>query len=129
MELERLCAEHCEVRKDVQASLEKIANLLGEGASAASDASTHERETIKKRTSNFDHRASAPYQFFAQQKWNTLTLPEQVAIGEVIAHEAQVTMDREAKRRKAVMFKWMADNWDRLYPWALRIEIKTTPSG
>jgi hypothetical protein len=123
--LEFLCATDQQATEHIQGGLQKIATLLGKGASAASEALTHEREAIRMRTDHFDHQMSEPYRFFSERKWNELTFREQVAIGEVMAVETAVPMDREAKRRKPVMFKWMADNWEALRPLALLMEVIT----
>jgi hypothetical protein len=121
--IQELCAGNPEVGERVRAWLQRVAETLEQGPSRASVALHQERQSINGRIHNFAFSSSAPYRFFEQRGWTQLTFPELVAVGEVIGHETHITMDREAKRRKPVLFKWLDDNWSRMKEYAEKMEL------
>jgi hypothetical protein len=76
---------------------------------------------------DFHMESSRAFLFFREKKWTELPMPHLVSIAELFAKEANIAIDREAKRRKGVLFKWLEDNWAAVLPLAedLRLEFET----
>jgi hypothetical protein len=71
---------------------------------------------IQERLHNFNYLDCAAYQEFTLRQWSKLKFPEICSICELLAEQARVNMDREAKRRKEVLFKWLDENWVKVSP-------------
>jgi hypothetical protein len=78
---------------------------------------------IDDRIRDFDFSHSAPFRFFQERGWGELKFPEMKSICEVLAQKGHVAMDREAKRRKSVLFKWLETNWTQLRPLVEELEL------
>jgi hypothetical protein len=113
------CDQLCQVLQSkpndqgqIHSHLTQLVGSLTWQSTQTSDALEQERAIIDARIRNFDINSSPPYAVFQAKGWNTMKFPEMVSVCEVLAKEGRVTMDREAKRRKPVLFKWMSDNWE-----------------
>jgi hypothetical protein len=108
----------------IRAHLQQLLSNLACESSGASEALQLERSQIDSRIKDFDLLTSLPYQRFQERGWDAMKFPELVSVCEILAREAGVTIDREAKRRKTVLYKWLADNWAVLDPQIDCIELK-----
>jgi hypothetical protein len=68
--------------------------------------------------------SSAPYRFFEERNWTKFTVPEMASIGALLGDAAKIGLDREAKRRKAGLFKWLDEHWEACLPFAQRIRLE-----
>jgi hypothetical protein len=64
----------------------------------------------------FDYRLCSAYHYFEHRQWATLKTTELVSIGHAVGDVAAVQMDREARRRKPVLFKWPQEHWEQFQP-------------
>jgi hypothetical protein len=87
-----------------------------------------EREIIADRVRDFCCDDSRPWKFFVERGWHQLSMKEYVGIGQVLACEANLEIDREAKRKKPVLLKWMDDNWDTLSPLLMHLRLELDPT-
>jgi hypothetical protein len=87
------------------------------------EAQDREHALIAEKLNGFDMKSSRPYQYFVQRQWETLGLDELLGIATVMCHCAGIRLNRESKRRKPVLFKWLDENWDRLLPVADNVKI------
>jgi hypothetical protein len=100
----------------IRAHLQQLLSNLACEPSGASEALQLERSQIDDRIKDFDLLTSLPYRRFHQLGWDTMKFPELASVCEILAKEVGVAIDREAKRRKTVLYKWVADNWAALEP-------------
>jgi hypothetical protein len=100
----------------IHAHVRQLLDALTQSPTGSSDALHQERSLLEARLRNFDLASSPPYQLFQAKGWHSMKFPEMVSVCEVLAKESHVPMDREAKRRKTVLFKWLSDNWMQLKP-------------
>jgi hypothetical protein len=106
-------------------------HLTGEMA-PVSAANEQENLGIRDRIKDFDIEQSEPYKAFEERGLSGVKLPILVTLAGVLAGDAGITMDREAKRRKLVLFKWLADNWAVLAPHLAHVTLchdGLTPEG
>jgi hypothetical protein len=111
----------------IQTTLANLLNCLKESSCGASNETKAERIVIDQRLQNFRLKDSRAYQFFEDRKWTELRVPEMVSIGQLFALAAELEMDREAKRRKEVLFRWMEDNWEACRPHAMELQLEFAP--
>jgi hypothetical protein len=112
-----------------QAIVTDLGNLVRTLAfemTAASPVLLQEREMILQRVRDFSMTGSRPWRYFRDRGWDKLSVKECVGIGRVLSSETGLDMDREAKRRKEVMFKWMDDHWNAFEPVLGRISLQFT---
>jgi hypothetical protein len=119
-QLQLLCHENAHIEEKVRRSLQKVVIVLRDGVSSVTPAINNERKAIEDRLRGFCYEKSEPYHFFKCRGWNTLRFPVLVQICVSIAEKANVTIDREAKRRKQVLFKWLSEHWPELEESAIR---------
>ena len=55
-------------------------------------------------------------------KEKKITLPELLAIAERLSILTGVMLGRDEKRRKVVLVKWFADNWEQFKPFIGQVE-------
>jgi hypothetical protein len=94
---------------------ELMASLQGRPCYKA-DACGQDRKCVEARIRGFDHRRCAAYREFRGRGWDAMTMRELVSIGFVLSEQSGIPMDREATRRRAVLFKWFDEHWDRFRP-------------
>jgi hypothetical protein len=73
--------------------------------------------------------SSDGYKEFKKKGWTDLLMPELRSVGQAMAHIANIELDREAKRRKSVFFKWLDENWEVLQPVIPGLDLTFTPQG
>jgi hypothetical protein len=121
--LEEIATESPDIRRSMRNQLQNLLNNLHSRTSAAPATLFQEREIIRDRTTNFDMENSRPWRYLTNRGWNGISLDELIGLAKLMAHHTRVPIDREAKRRKPVLVKWMEDNWDALLPVADRLSI------
>jgi hypothetical protein len=114
-EIVNLCANPS-VYHECQEQLEGLLAVLRSGGSSASSAVHQERRAIESRTRNFTITESEPWRYFVERGWNVQRLGILVRLCKVWAELSGRTLDREAQRRKNVLFKWLSDNWAEIRP-------------
>jgi hypothetical protein len=109
-------ATDSEIGRKLSSELQRLSDTLNAGKSGASQSQFQERHDIDTRIRGFEMKQSRPYNAmvakgFATEKFSTL-----LSIGTILADHAGLTIDRQAKRRKTVFYKWLDDHWDQLAP-------------
>jgi hypothetical protein len=110
------------IQGKISSDLQVLVNTLKEGRSGASSSQVHERKEIKSRICGFDPKCSRAYQAIEAKGFGHLNFTELLSMGLVMAQHANLAIDRQAKRRKIVFFKWLDDHWDVLEPHLARIQ-------
>lgn len=75
---------------------------------------TDEMERVKRRIHGFNYRNSEVWKILTDKYGPKLAHEELLSIAELLAAKTNITLDRDAKRRKAVLVKWFEENWDRI---------------
>jgi hypothetical protein len=52
----------------------------------------------------------------ASRYGSRISQQELVSIAEAAAHQMNLRVDRDARRRKIVMIKWFEENWPMIFP-------------
>jgi hypothetical protein len=104
------------LEKEVTDALGELDRHLSGQTFGAPEALRQEREEIMNRVRDFDMTKSPAFRAFQQRQLTSRKFAEIISICEVLADQANVPMDRETKRRKPVLFKWLDTNWTRLEP-------------
>ena len=89
-----------------------IDNLLNPGSSELN----REKERIAGRLQGFNPKDNPAWHQITQKFGANIKQPELLSIAEVLAKNACIKLDREAKRRKSVLIKWFSENWDKIKP-------------
>jgi glyceraldehyde-3-phosphate dehydrogenase/erythrose-4-phosphate dehydrogenase len=110
----------------ISSRLRDLVTTLVETKSGASTAIQQERSAINDRIQGFKYQECDPYREFEQRGWRHLKFPEYVSIASVLSEYSKIQLDRESKRRKPVLFKWMDDNWSVLKRFVDRITLVFT---
>jgi len=71
---------------------------------------------IAARLGNFDWKTSGVWNSIKNHFNCAISHSELKKLGLQLAEDAHLIPDRDAKRRKSVMVKWMEDNWAKLSP-------------
>jgi hypothetical protein len=100
----------------ILAGLRHLAQILQFETSAASSSVQQEREIISQRVGSFSTRESRPWKYLQGRGLDQLSSKELLGIAHVLAKETNLQIDREARRRKGMLVKWMDDNWDVIFP-------------
>ncbi|KAK8889745.1 hypothetical protein M9Y10_034499 [Tritrichomonas musculus] len=75
-----------------------------------------ERNKLTDRMSNFDFANSPAWMMIKKKGWDNLNHKELLSIASVIANKCNITLDREAKRRKPILVKWFDENLSAILP-------------
>ncbi|OHT13542.1 hypothetical protein TRFO_03281 [Tritrichomonas foetus] len=78
---------------------------------------TNERLRIAYRLAGFNPKDNYVTQEITRRFGANLKQGELVNIAQVIADQASIKLDRDAKRRKNVLFKWFEENWTQITPY------------
>ena len=78
---------------------------------------TKEKERIANRLNNFNPKDTPVWREITQRFGSSIKQPELLSIATVLAQNAHIKLDRDAKRRKAVLIKWFEENWAAIYPY------------
>jgi hypothetical protein len=116
LKLLRLIKTKPSLEKDITEALDDVGRHLSGQAFGASEALQQEHREIMDRVRGFDMAKSPAFQAFKQRQITGRKFPEIVSICELLAEQANVPMDRESKRRKPLLFRWLDANWDRIEP-------------
>lgn len=76
-----------------------------------------EKERIAGRLQGFNPKDNPAWHQITQKFGVNIKQPELLSIAEVLAQNACIKLDRDAKRRKAVLIKWFSENWDKIKPY------------
>ena len=77
---------------------------------------TKEKERIASRLSGFNPKDNIVWHEITQRFGASIKQPELLSIATVLAQNANVKLDRDAKRRKSVLIKWFEENWAAIHP-------------
>jgi hypothetical protein len=102
--------------KEATSSLNETVRYLSGEVFGVSEAVEQEHHSIQCRVKCFDKTTSRAYREFEQRGLAKRKVVELVAICEVLSLAANVTMDRESKRRVPLMYQWLDKNWAQLEP-------------
>jgi hypothetical protein len=91
---------------------------------AVSEILERENETIRGRVKDFNMNDCEAYKAFEARGLASEHLWVLVSIARILAKQAGETIDREAKRRKPLLFKWLNDNWANLEPGFAHIQLR-----
>ena len=75
-----------------------------------------EKDRIFQRMSGFDPKDNQAWREITARFGSNIKHPELLSIAEVLAKNANVKLDRDAKRRKTVLIKWFSENWVAISP-------------
>lgn len=88
----------------------------------------NEKVRIRSRLRGFDYQASRSWLYLCRQFGPDLNQGELLSIAEVVAEQANLRVDRDAKRRKNVLRKWFEENWNIISLFITRVELEDDPS-
>ena len=78
---------------------------------------TKEKERIANRLGNFNPKDTPVWREITQRFGSSIKQPELLSIATVLAQNANIKLDRDAKRRKSVLVKWFEENWQIIRPY------------
>ena len=78
---------------------------------------TKEKERIASRLSGFNPKDNMVWHEITQRFGASIKQPELLSIATVLAQNANIKLDRDAKRRKSVLIKWFEENWAAIHPY------------
>ena len=103
--------EFPEVRKKLYHNLDLLLNRLEFRDEDLSRMALSERNKLNERLNQFDWERSKGYEMIKKKGWDQLNHKELRSIAVILAKKCNITLDREAKRRKPILVKWFDDNW------------------
>jgi hypothetical protein len=81
---------------------------------------SHQNDFEKLRNSQrlvgFDEKSSVAYSFLHDRFWPKPSRHELLSLAQVVSEHLHILLDREAFRRKRVLFKWYDENWGMVEP-------------
>lgn len=83
----------------------------------------------RKRLANFDWNRCAARYFLSGLFGERIDGANLLSLAQVISEELRIYLDREATRRKTVLYKWFDENLDRIQPFVLSSVVIETRSG
>jgi hypothetical protein len=119
-----IASTRSELAEKFQTELTRLHECLRANSTGASEYQQQERVMLDGILRDFRMEGSRAHLFFKERKWTDFPMPQLVSIAELLAKEADVPIDREAQRRKLVLFTWLEDNWDALLPWAQELKFE-----
>jgi hypothetical protein len=75
-----------------------------------------EKSRIAQRMIGFNARDNEVWKEITSRFGANLKHPELLSIANVLATNAMIKLDRDAKRRKAVLIKWFHEHWAEVSP-------------
>lgn len=76
-----------------------------------------EKERITNRLNGFNPKDNSAWREITNRFGNNIKQPELLSIATVLASNANIKLDRDAKRRKCVLIKWFEENWKAILPY------------
>lgn len=71
---------------------------------------------IAARMNNFEWKSSCAWKEISNRFGQNVSHSQLKQLGMMLANDAHIVPDRDAKRRKTVLIKWMDENWTKLSP-------------
>jgi hypothetical protein len=75
-----------------------------------------EKKRIASRLDGFSPKETPAWREITRRFGPNIKQPELVSIASVLAQGTNIRLDRDAKRRKAVLIKWFEENWAAIAP-------------
>jgi hypothetical protein len=75
-----------------------------------------EKQRIASRLDGFSPKDTPAWREITRRFGANIKQPELVSIASVLAQSTNIKLDRDAKRRKAVLIKWFEENWTTVAP-------------
>jgi hypothetical protein len=75
---------------------------------------SEERERVQRRIEGFNWQKSFAWFHLCCMYGPKLKQDELLSIADILAKKLEIKLDRDARRRKAVMIKWFEENWIRI---------------
>jgi hypothetical protein len=85
-----------------------------------------EKRRIASRLSGFNPKDAGVWRELSRRFGTNVNQPELVSIATVLAQSANIKLDRDAKRRKAVLIKWFEENWTEIAPFLDYVVLEGT---
>jgi hypothetical protein len=121
--LTRISAADPEAGREILHGLNNLVRVIRFDKAPVSHLLRLERDVISDRVRHFSIEDSRPWRYFLSRGWDNLSVKEYVTIGRVWANEAGLDIDREAKRRKEVLFNWLDCHWEQIMPILPRCDL------
>jgi hypothetical protein len=114
------------MQADALSQLRAVVSQLAGEMFGGSDHMQKERELLHERIQGYDKLSSPSYAALEERGLTDRRFPEIVSLFEVLADQAGLSMDRECKRRKPVLFRWADSHWRliELIFWQAALEFK-----
>jgi hypothetical protein len=78
---------------------------------------SREKERISGRLGDFNPKDSPVWREITRRFGKNLKQPELLSMANVLASNAGIKLDRDARRRKTVLLKWFDENWTVIQPY------------
>jgi hypothetical protein len=75
-----------------------------------------EKERIAGRLQGFNPKDNQVWKEITRRFGSNIKQPELLSVANVLASNAHIKLDRDAKRRKTVLVKWFEENWVSIRP-------------
>lgn len=76
-----------------------------------------EKDRIHSRLDGFNPKDNEVWKVITSKFGPNIKQPELLSIASVCAQNANLKLDRDAKRRKSVLIKWFYENWAAISPY------------
>ncbi|OHT13120.1 hypothetical protein TRFO_16881 [Tritrichomonas foetus] len=84
----------------------------------------NERLKIGERLKDYDYEKSEAWRAIKSLGWDSLNQKELLSVAYVISNKCGAVIDREAKRRKAILVKWFDENLEAIQPYFKSIKLE-----
>ena len=75
-----------------------------------------EKQRVKERLGNFNWKESLAWNYLSSTYGDGLNQKKLLSIAQNCSSSLNISLDRDAKRRKSVLIKWFDDNWNIFEP-------------
>jgi hypothetical protein len=99
-------------------------NFFGGGLNGADK--TPEKSRIATRLDGFNPKDNDVWRAITGKFGATLKQPELLSIARILSANANIKLDRDAKRRKSVLVKWFEENWSSISPFLEYVVLEDT---
>lgn len=83
-----------------------------------------EKKRIANRLNGFNAKDNHVWREITQRFGVNIKQPELLSIAQVVATNANIKLDRDAKRRKTVLIKWFEENWSAISPFLAYVVLE-----
>jgi hypothetical protein len=84
------------------------------------------KKRIASRLDGFNPKDTPAWREITRRFGASIKQPELVSIASVLAQSTNIKLDRDAKRRKAVLIKWFEENWTTIEPFLDYVVLEHT---